>query len=146
MADLSPLERRIADTEARLAAPGRTHTRAQRAEERYLDRLRDAPADIQEGAVTRLPIEVMAHPHTWATLLRLAACGATAQKATIRDRVTAHQLRLSEAAAWNADNHTAFMLLLDAIRAACAAQPQRRQWFPEGIVDPPTTEQPSGEA
>jgi hypothetical protein len=117
MADLSPLERRIADTETRLAAPGCTHTRAQRAEQRYLDGLRDALADMQAGAATGLPIEVTAHP------------------------------RLIEAAAWNADNHTAFLLLLDTIRAACAAQPQRRQWFPDGLLDPPTTtEQRSGEA
>jgi hypothetical protein len=150
MADLSRLERRIADTQARLAVPERKHTRAQRDEQtaaqRYLDGLRDALADVRAGEATALPIEVTAHPHVWATLLRLVTCGAEVQKATIRDRVTAHQLRHSEAAAWNADNHTAFMLLLDTIRAACAAQPQRRQWFPEGLLDPPTTEQRSGEA
>ncbi|GAA4466286.1 hypothetical protein [Phytohabitans houttuyneae] len=147
MADLTRLHEQITTVERQLAAMRSqsaegTSTRrmaARRAEvakqQRYLDGLREALTLLTTGEANQAVIEISAHPSTWATVLRLAITGKTADQTTIGRGVNSGTIRLSEAAAWSADNNRAIEPIIQAVQAACQAKPHWRRWFPDALFN-----------
>jgi len=147
MADLTRLHEQITTVEGQLAAlrsqaaEGASARRmaARRAEiakqQRYLDGLREALTLVTTDDPNQAVIEISTHPSIWATVLRLATTGKTADQASIKRGVTSGTIRLSEAAAWSADNDRAIEPILQAVHAACQAKPQWRRWFPDALFE-----------
>jgi hypothetical protein len=147
MADLTRLHEQITTVERQLAAlrsraaedgsAGRVAAR--RAEiakqQRYLDGLREALTLVTTDHPNQAVIEISAHPSIWATVLRLATTGQTADQASIKRGVNSGTIRLSEAAAWSADNDRAIEPILQAVQAACPAKPHWRRWFPDALFE-----------
>jgi len=139
MADLTRLHEQITIVERQLAAmtsqaaEGGSARRmaARRAEiakqQRYLDGLREALALVATDGPNQAVIEISAHPSIWATVLPLATTGQTADQASIKRGVNGGTIRLSEAAAWSADNDRAIAPTLQAVHAACQAKPHWRR-------------------
>ncbi|GAA4472982.1 hypothetical protein [Phytohabitans houttuyneae] len=147
MADLTRLHEQITTVERQLAAMRSqsaegTSTRrmaARRAEvakqQRYLDGLREALTLLTTDGPNQAVIEISAHPSTWATVLRLAITGKTADQTTIERGVNSGTIRLSEAAAWSADNNRAIEPIIQAVQAACQAKPHWRRLFPDALFN-----------
>jgi hypothetical protein len=147
MADLTRLHEQITIVERQLAAMtsqaaedgSARRMAARRAEiakqQRYLDGLREALTLVTTHEANQAVIEISAHPSSWATVLRLATTGQTADQASIKRGVNSGTIRLSEAAAWSADNDRAIEPIIHAVHAACQAKPHWRRWFPDALFE-----------
>jgi hypothetical protein len=147
MADLTRLHEQITTVERQLATLSSQATEdasarrmaARRAEiakqQRYLDGLREALALVTTDEANQAVIEISAHPSIWATVLRLATTGKTADQESIKRGVNSGTIRLSEAAAWSDDNDRALGPILQGVQAACQAKPHWRRWFPDALFD-----------
>lgn len=147
MADLTRLHEQITTVERQLAAmrsqaaedASARRVAARRAQiakqQRYLDGLREALTLVTTDDPNRAIIEISAHPSIWATVLRLATTGQTADQESIKRGVNSGAIRLSEAAAWSADNDRAIEPILQAVHAACQAKPHWRRWFPDTLFE-----------